>query len=135
MSPAPGTAPLQGCTRTPSKPEMLRHSQKVEMLLEGDVELTPASHAIQRTIKKLIMFGKSPVIYSTASNVLPGELQAGQGDNPTVTCTGHPKHLGWPTLKIKLSSNTARSLKAILLFWLKILMETSLKDLYQKRQR
>lgn len=56
---------------------------ELEILLEGDVQLTPAPHVIQRTIKKLIMFGKSLVIYSRSSNVLPGELGAGQGYSPS----------------------------------------------------
>lgn len=63
------------------------------------MELTPASHIIKRTIKKLIMFGKSAVIYSMLVSVLPGQLQAGleaacRGYGPTATGMGHPKMSG-----------------------------------------
>lgn len=37
----------------------------------------PASHIIKRTLKKLIMFRKSLVIYSMLVKVLPAQLQAG----------------------------------------------------------
>jgi len=77
------------------------HLPTVEILLQGDVicgELAPASH-IKRTIKKLIVFGKSLAIYSMLARLLPGQLQAGlqagcRGYSPTATHMQHPKMSG-----------------------------------------
>ena len=114
---------------------------KLQILLDGDViwvELTPASHIIKRTIKKLIMFGKSLFIpcwwmCSQDSFKQVSKLHV------RVTVLQPPawgilKYLGWVRLEIQLSSNVARSLKAILQQLIATL-ETSFKDLYQKRQR
>lgn len=73
------TFPLsKGCSGTVRRCTCL---PQLEILLGGDVicmELTLASHTINRTIKKkIVMFGKSQIIYRMLVRVLLGQLQAG----------------------------------------------------------
>lgn len=68
--------------------------------LEGDVtweELTPASLIIKRTIKKLIMFGKSLVIYSRRAHYLDSFKQVSElrvGVTALQPRVKHPKMSG-----------------------------------------